>query len=154
MVFFIEAKLDDKGLANKIEEKSYKIAPEFQRRTTKMLFTIENIVKDMIPRGQHCKNGGKGGTTKSAIRHRPTDYGGQVYADENMAPWFKYFHDGRGPVRAINAKSLIFCVYGEMIFRKSVGPAKANPVMQKGADQGFKKIKPDINSLTQWITEL
>lgn len=152
MVYFIEAKLDDHGLAEKLESKASEIAPQYKKRASKMLFTIENVVKNFIPRGQHCQ--GKGGTTKSAIKHQLTENGGQVYADENTAPWFKWFHDGRGPVRAQQAKVLHFCVYGQHIFRKSVGPSKANPVMQKGAQEGYKKIKPELDRFAQWITEL
>lgn len=154
MVFYIHGEMDDHGLAEKVEKKAAEIGPEFQRRTSKMLFTIQRTVQDLIPRGQHCQGEGKGGTTKSAIRTEPTSNGGRVYADENLAPWFKYFHDGRGPVKPIKAKALRFCIYGEVIFRKSVGPAAANPVMQKGAQQAGPKIKPDLESMAQWITEL
>lgn len=167
MVYYINYDLDDHGIAEKLEAKSSEIAPQFQKRTSKMLFTIENVVKNFIPHGQHCR--GKGGTTKSAIRHKLTENGGEVYADENLAPWFKWFHDGRGPIVAGTSQTymgkyigksgknhgvLHFCIYGKQIFVRSVGPSKANPVMQKGATEGFKKIKPDIDSMAQWLTEL
>lgn len=179
-MYFYEYKIDDKGLKEKLGHKSSEIAPEFTRRTARMLTTIENVVKNFIPHGQHCR--GKGGTTKSAIRHRLTENGGQVYADENLAPWFKWFHDGRGPVEAKyggtfhhdkktgkithytpqtylgkkigGAGALRFCIHGELIFRRSVKASKPNPVMQKGAQEGFKKIQPQVNDLARWITEL
>lgn len=151
-MYFYEYKIDDHALKEKLEHKSSEIAPEFTRRTARMLTTIENVVKNFIPHGQHCR--GKGGTTKSAIRHQTTENGGRVYADENIAPWFKWFHDGRGPVKPQNAKALRFCIHGELIFRRSVGPSKPNPVMQKGAQEGFKKIQPQVNDLAKWITEL
>lgn len=179
MVYFIEAKLDDHGLAEKLESKASEIAPQYQKRASKMLFTIENVVKNFIPRGQHCQ--GKGGTTKSAIKHQLTGDGGQVYADENTATWFKWFHDGRGPVEAKyggtfhrdksgkithytpqtylgkkigGAGALHFCIYGKHIFVRSVKASKANPVMQKGAQEGYKKIKPELDRFAQWIMEL
>lgn len=169
MVYFTEFNFNDHELAERLERKAEEIAPQSQKRISKMLFTIENIVKNFVPRGQHCQGKGKGGTTKSAIKHQLTESGGEVYADENTAPWFKWFHDGRGPIVAGTSATymgkyigksgknhgfLHFCIYGKHIFVRSVRASKANPVMVKGGEKGFKDIKPQVESFAQWLTEL
>lgn len=63
-----------------------------------------------------------------------------VDTDKAYAQYIEY---GRGPVTAINAKALRFFINGEVIFRKSVGPAKAQPFVQpaiRAATQQFSKI--------------
>lgn len=46
---------------------------------------------------------------------------------DNKKDYAEYIEFGRGPVTAIHAKALRFVIGGEVIFRKSVGPAKAQP---------------------------
>ena len=51
--------------------------------------------------------------------------------------------EGRGPVRAINAKALHFFIGGQEFFRTSVGPAKPNPYHRRV----FAQLKPQIQKI-------
>jgi phage gpG-like protein len=46
-------------------------------------------------------------------------------------PYAKWVHNGRGPITAGPGKMLRFKIGGTVLFRKSVGPAKANPFMRR-----------------------
>lgn len=46
-------------------------------------------------------------------------------------PYAKWVHNGRGPITAGPGKMLRFEIGGTVFFRKSVGPAKANPFMKR-----------------------
>jgi phage gpG-like protein len=46
-------------------------------------------------------------------------------------PYAKWVHNGRGPITAGPGKMLRFEIGGTVLFRKSVGPAKANPFMRR-----------------------
>jgi hypothetical protein len=46
-------------------------------------------------------------------------------------PYAKWVHNGRGPITAGPGKMLRFEIGGTVLFRKSVGPAKANPFMKR-----------------------
>jgi phage gpG-like protein len=46
-------------------------------------------------------------------------------------PYAKWVHNGRGPITAGPGKMLRFEIGGTVFFRKSVGPAKANPFMRR-----------------------
>jgi hypothetical protein len=62
-----------------------------------------------------------------------TGGGGEVITTvTSHAPYSVSVHDGRGPVEAKNAKALRFVIGGQVLFRKRVGPAKANPYMARG----------------------
>jgi hypothetical protein len=170
MVLEIHAKVSDGGFPERLLKKSSAVAPRFLKDTTSMLKIIQSDVQLFIPRGQHCSGHGKGGTTKSAIRHRATSRGGEVYADEGIAPWFKYFEDGRGPVFAKGrgqthqgkyiAKQgkqrgvLHFCIKGKDIFARSVGPAQGTHSLQKGARQAEPKVQRKANELGKWMEKL
>jgi hypothetical protein len=46
-------------------------------------------------------------------------------------PYVKWVHNGRGPITAGPGKMLRFTIGSTVYFRKSVGPAKANPFMRR-----------------------
>jgi len=148
--------LDD-GLKERLTQRATEIGPELVRRVNQMLVTIENNVKFVIPRGEHCK--GKGGTTKSAVRHRITSYGGEVYVDEGIAPWFKWLVKGRGPVEAKGkenggADALHFCIAGKDVFVKRVGPSEPNNVIGKGYNVSLPRIQSQANNMEKWLNEV
>lgn len=149
MVFEIDAKITDGGFPESLVKKAGQVAPQFIKRTEDMLLTLENNVKFWIPRGQHCK--GKGGTTKSAIKHKLTGQGGEVYADEGTAPWFGIFEDGRDSVKVKKAKALHFCIKGKDIFVQSVGPAKGADSMKKGAKDSEPTIQRKAEEMGKWL---
>lgn len=68
----------------------------------------------------------KGELSKSFYTYRDGD--NQII--DSKKDYAQYIEYGRGPVRAINAKVLRFVIGGEVIFRKSVGPAKAQPYIR------------------------
>ena len=51
--------------------------------------------------------------------------------------------EGRGPVTAVNAKFLHFFIGSQEFFRKSVGPAKANPYHRRV----FARLRPQIQRI-------
>lgn len=144
----------DGGLPDRLIQKASKMPTEFIKRTDKMLGTIQTEWQFHIPRGQHCPGEGKGGTTKSAIRKRPTSHGGEVYADTHTAPWFKWFEKGRGSVHVKKAKALHFCVKGKHIFRKSAGPFSGRDTMKKGVRTAEPKVQRQAMEMGKWLEEL
>jgi hypothetical protein len=59
--------------------------------------------------------------------------------------------EGRGPVRAIKAKALHFFIHGEELFRKSVGPAPANPYHLRVMEMLKPEIQLIVNKVGQKI---
>lgn len=51
----------------------------------------------------------------------------------STAPYAKFVEKGRPGFSAKNAKALKFVINGQVFFRTSVGPAKANPFMARSA---------------------
>jgi Bacteriophage HK97-gp10, putative tail-component len=82
----------------------------------------------------------KGQLSKSFYTYK--DGNGTQIVD-NSKDYAQYLEYGRGPVTAIKAKALRFVINGEVIFRKSVGPMKAQPFVKESiaASNGqFKSI--------------
>jgi hypothetical protein len=154
MSSIIQFTVGDGGFPDKLIKKASQSPGEFIQRTNAMLQTIQNEVQFHIPRGQHCPGGGKGGTTKSAIRKQLTTMGGEVYADEHTAPWFKWFEDGRGPVKVKQAKALHFCIQGKHIFRKSAGASKGADSMGKGAKTSEPMVRRKADEMGKWLEDL
>lgn len=96
----------------------------------------------------------KGGTAKSAIRHKITGTGGEVYGDTGTAPHLRFLIEGRGPIEARNAKALRFCIHGQTIFTKRVGPSKPNDIFRKGYQSSQASIQRQASELTQWLNTL
>lgn len=152
MVGELKLVIDAHGLDKKLESHADEIGPELTRRVNDMLLTIENNVKFVTHRGQHCK--GKGGTTKSAIRHQLNNNGGMVYVDEGIAPWAKWYIDGRPPVIAKNTKALRFCVDGEVVFAKRVKAWKGHNIMKEGLNRSEPVVNQKIESLGNWLSTI
>lgn len=167
--FEIDAKITgDKTVSQDLLKKAGLIAPHIFDKTNKMLLFIQNNVQLQIPRGQHCPGEGKGGTTKSAIRHKATSDGGYVDADEGIAPWWKIFVDGRGAIFPRNyggtylgknigtkkRKVLHFCIKGKHIFVRHAGPAKGNDVMVKGGKASEPEIQRQAAELGSWLEKI
>lgn len=53
---------------------------------------------------------------------------------------------GRGPVRALRAKALRFEIGGVVLFRKSVGPAPAQHIMEYGLRDAVPQIDGEFNA--------
>lgn len=60
--------------------------------------------------------------------------------------------EGRGPVRAIRAKALHFFIGNEEFFRKSVGPAAANPYHLRVVQRLMPEIQMIVNKIGERIT--
>lgn len=151
---YIDLRVGDGGIPEALIKKASDSPREFIKRTEQMLEIIQSDVQFNIPRGQNCPGGGKGGTTKSAIRKRTTSFGGEVYADEHTAPWFKWFEKGRGPVKVKKAKALHFCIQGKHIFRKSAGPSKGADSMGKGAKTSEPNVRRKAEEMGKWLETL
>jgi hypothetical protein len=59
--------------------------------------------------------------------------------------------EGRGPVKAIKAKALHFFIGGQEFFRKSVGPAAANPYHLRVIERLSPQIQEKVNQLGQKV---
>jgi hypothetical protein len=86
-----------------------------QREATLEAPVVQGVLLNMI--GPPETTGGDGEVITTVTSH---------------APYSIWVHDGRGPVEAKNAKALRFVVGGQVLYRKRVGSAKANPYMKRG----------------------
>lgn len=154
-----EIKLDVEvhGLDKKLEKHASEIGFELVRRVNKMLRHVENNVKLVTHRGYHCK--GKGGTTKSAIKHRLSNNGGLVFVDEGIAPWFRWYYEGRPAVEAKGkenggANFLRFCTPGGVVYRRRVKAWKGHDVLKEGLQRSEPGLQKEAQSLGRWLVEL
>ena len=110
---------------------------------------LYGAVRDLTPRGQT-------GKLQASLQREITQSGksitGTVKSLGSIAPHNRWVHDGRGPVVAKRAKALrITLPGGAVIFRKRVGPAKANPFMQKGLDRARPGLLRRFDDVTERI---
>ena len=143
---------DDGNLEQKLLKKAGEIGPRIVHDVNDMLLTIENNVKFVTHRGQHCK--GKGGTTKSAIKHQLNNNGGFVFVDESIAPWAHFYIDGRGAVTPVNAKVLRFCIDNKVIFTRKVKAWKGHDIMKEGMKRSLPVVEQKANNLGRWIEKV
>lgn len=68
----------------------------------------------------------KGQLSKSFYTYKD----GEAQIVDSHKDYAQYLEYGRGPVQAINAKALRFVINGQVLFRKSVGPMKAQPFVK------------------------
>jgi hypothetical protein len=148
----LHVEIEDHGLQKKLDNHADRIGPELTRRVNRMLVMVENNVKFVTHRGQHCK--GKGGDTKASIKHRMNSNGGMVYVDEGHAPWAKWYIDGRGPVEPKQAKVLRFCVDNEVIFARRVKAWKGHDILKEGLNRSLNDLESQTKSLGNWLVEL
>jgi hypothetical protein len=96
-------------------------------------------VKDVTPR---CRTGNLQASLQKQIQQGGSSITGIVETLSSVAPYNKYVLNGRGPVVAGPGKMLrlVLCD-GTVLFRKRVGPAKANDFLGKG----FAKASPGIS---------
>jgi hypothetical protein len=81
----------------------------------------------------------KGNLSKSFFTFFTLKDGKNNVVVDSSKDYAKYLEFGRGPVKAINAKALRFFMNGEIIFRKSVGPMKAQPFVQQSINAATPK---------------
>lgn len=79
----------------------------------------------------HNKSGELGGSGHKTTTVTSSTIRTLIEFTATHAKWVEW---GRGPVVAIHKKALAFTVGGETIFRKSVGPAKAQRFLGKAFD--------------------
>lgn len=91
--------------------------------------------------------GVKTGTLRRSITSQVKGGGGSITAEIGTqgVPYARIHHDGRGPVVA-RGRALHFFIGGVEFFRKRVGPAKANPYMDKALAQVRPLIGPEIGA--------
>ena len=77
----------------------------------------------------------KGSLAKSFYTYKSGD--SQII--DNTKEYAQYVEYGRGPVYAVNAKALRFVINGEVLFRKSVGPMKAQPFVKDSLNSASGK---------------
>lgn len=95
---------------------------------------LEEIAKYAQQHAQNTslfKNSGSNGLRSHIIIKNAGDHVREVIANKHYASYVEY---GRPGFSVKNAKALRFVINGEVIFRKSVGPAPAKPFMKKAAE--------------------
>jgi hypothetical protein len=87
------------------------------------------------------------GTLRRSITSQVKGSGGSITAEIGTqgVPYARIHHDGRGPVVA-RGRALHFFIGGVEFFRKSVGPAKANPFMDKAIARVKPMVAPEIGA--------
>lgn len=91
----------------------------------------------------------KTGTLRRSITSNPvTPTLGIVGAN---VPYAKWVHNGRGPITAGPGRMLRFEIGGTVFFRKSVGPAKANPFMRRALASSRAQIRAEWQQLAKRI---
>ena len=79
------------------------------------------VITGHLRRGQTSEVRGAGGTLIGVVG--------------TNVPYARAVHDGRGPVEARPGGVLRFVIRGKVLYRKRVGPAKANPFMRNALAQ-------------------
>lgn len=132
---------------------------EIQLDTGKAVSQLDNLISDLpkaiddalwecgeLIAAEESKRT-KGKLSQSFYTYRD----GDTQIVDNSKEYAQYVEYGRGPVRAINAKALRFVIDGQVFFRKSVGPMKAQPFVNasiKAASSKFQSIyEKHINAL-------
>jgi hypothetical protein len=72
-----------------------------------------------------------------------------TFTIENTTPYIGFVVRGRGPVVATRAKALRFTIGGRVLFRMRVGPAKANPFV----DRTIAAMATTVRGLAQRIAD-
>jgi hypothetical protein len=106
-------------------------------------------VRDLTPK---CRTSDLQRSLQKQITQSARTTVGTVKSLGSVAPYNDIVHGGRGPVVAKPGKMLrlVLC-NGQVLFRKRVGPAKANPFMDKGLDRAAPKIFKRIDAATERI---
>jgi hypothetical protein len=130
----IEVEIDTHGTERELFNASGKISSEFDKFKTDILNIALKVVQKEAPVGK---------TKQLASAVKKDDHG--VFVSKNIAHHRDWVMDGRGGFCAKNAKALRFQIYGKVIFRKCVGPAKAQPFV----DTAFPEVERQINIRTR-----
>lgn len=151
-----EVKADLHGVDEKLEEHAGLVAPKLQFLLNNVVQYGRNQVILHTPRGKRCqaiRGQGRGGL-KAAIMGTSDSGSGHIYVDKGIAPYADWVIDGRGAIKAQNAKALRFCIDGQVVYRRSVGPAKGNDFMRKAVPQIETKTRSEVDQFTRWVTNL
>jgi len=110
---------------------------------------LHGDVKDVTPK---CRTGDLQRSLQKEIRQSGRDITGTVKSLGSIAPYNRHVHEGRGPVVAKPGKvlRLVLC-NGTVLYRKRVGPARANPFMDKGLAKATPRILKRIDAATERI---
>jgi Bacteriophage HK97-gp10, putative tail-component len=96
------------------------------------VLALENRAKGLAPV--------KTGTLRRSITSEVRSAGGSITGIVGTnVPYARYVEEGRGPVVA-RGRALRFTVGGQTLFRKRVGPAKANPFFKTAVAQSAAAI--------------
>jgi hypothetical protein len=73
------------------------------------------------------------GKTAASVQAQPATFAGLAARDSwgTSLPSARWLEEGRGPVRAKNARALRFSIGGRTLFRVSVGPAAPRPFISR-----------------------
>lgn len=105
------------------------------------------VLQDQTPEGEGEHPGGLRGGYQTEQQYTQA---GASYLISNTTPYLRFVLNGRGPVEAMSGHMLRFVINGEVIFRKRVGPAAANPF----ADRAATIMAPEIAAVAQEIAGL
>lgn len=97
--------------------------------------------------------GVKTGTLRRSLTHEPARRAGGTVrgAFGSNVPYARVHNDGRGPIVA-RGRALRFTIGGQVLFRKSVGPAKGRRYMEAGAAEIRKRTPAETAAAARRIT--
>jgi hypothetical protein len=106
-------------------------------------------VRDLTPK---CRTEDLRRSLQREIRQSGRSITGTVKSLGSIAPYNRFVHDGRGPVVAKPGKvlRLVLC-NGQVLYRKRVRAAKANPFMDRGLAKATPRILKRIDAATERI---
>lgn len=151
-----ELKVDLHGLDQKLEKHAQEVAPKLKFLLGNITQYGRNRVVMEAPRGHRCqaiRGQGRGGL-KAAIQAEVDSTSGHIYVDQGIAPYAKWVIDGRGEVKAKQARALRFCVDGKVIYRTRVGPSEANDFFLKALPKIQNKTRTEVSSFERWVKDL
>jgi hypothetical protein len=113
------------------------VVDELDKAMTRSVLAVERSSKQLAPV--------KTGTLRRSLTHEVrAGAGGIVGVVGTNLPYARIVEEGRGPVVARNARVLRFVVNGQVIYRRSVGPAKGKPYLKPALVANRAKIEREF----------
>lgn len=137
---------DDKGLANAFKKKATETTREFNKLTKDLTLIAQRWVQKEAPR--------KTGNLKASVKQKTTGTSGLVWVSKSQANYVDYVIRGRKGFKAKKGKALRFVIAGKVVFVKSVGPAKANPFVDRAATNMKSELNQRIKMFEKWLGDI
>ena len=138
--------IDDHGLSNAFQRKANETTSQFNMLTRDLVNIAQRWVQKEAPR--------KTGNLKSSVKKTVTGNTGLIWVSKSQAKYADAVLEGRKGIKAKKGKALRFVINGQVIFRRSVGPAKANPFVDRAATTMKGEINQRVAMFQRWLEEI